>query len=73
MLANQEPDWLTAAEQRALGDPDMTRVVSGLNSVFTAPTHDLLSPAPARLAGKTKKSLSQIGVDSPQKRWENPA
>ena len=29
-----KPDWLKAAEQRALGDPEMTRVVSGLNSYF---------------------------------------
>jgi NTE family protein len=29
-----KPDWLKAAEERALGDPDMTRVVSGLNSYF---------------------------------------
>jgi NTE family protein len=29
-----KPDWLKAAEERALGDPEMTRVVSGLNSYF---------------------------------------
>ncbi|MGB5834045.1 MAG: hypothetical protein WBG92_18955, partial [Thiohalocapsa sp.] len=29
-----KPDWLKAAEERAVGDPDMTRVVSGLNSYF---------------------------------------
>ena len=29
-----KPDWLKAAEERAVGDPDMKRVVSGLNSYF---------------------------------------